>query len=87
MVLLKCNFQLSVLHLEKTEAYRPPQARGSDYKPLQLHQYEPASNPKQPQATIMGTGEVCALTCEGTGERVMCMLLNRSVIKMVGCKH
>ncbi|XP_025079984.1 eukaryotic translation initiation factor 2A-like isoform X1 [Pomacea canaliculata] len=46
---------LAMPEAQKTEAYRPPQARGSDYKPLQLHQYEPASNPKQPQATIMGT--------------------------------
>ncbi|KAK7090833.1 hypothetical protein V1264_010584 [Littorina saxatilis] len=33
---------------KKTEAYRPPQARGTDYTPAaKLHEYEPASNIRQ----------------------------------------
>ncbi|KAK7477133.1 hypothetical protein BaRGS_00031619 [Batillaria attramentaria] len=36
---------------KKTEAYRPPQARGTNTPTTKLHEYEPASNLKQAQAS------------------------------------
>lgn len=35
---------------EKTEAYRPPQARTGNYTAPKLHEFEPASNVRQAQA-------------------------------------
>ena len=36
--------------VEKTQAYRPPQARGGNYTATKLHEFEPASNIRQAQA-------------------------------------
>ena len=51
LCLVECQFCIDCVSPEKTEAYRPPQARGANYTPTaKLHEYEPASNIRQAQA-------------------------------------
>ena len=51
MYLFEWQLLLNCVRPEKTEAYRPPQARGANYTPAaKLHEYEPASNIRQAQS-------------------------------------